>query len=329
MVRFGFIGTNWITDSFIDAAQQINEFKATAVYSRTEEKANQFADKRGIAATYTNLETFANSEEIDAVYIASPNAFHAEQAMLCMKSGKHVIVEKAMASNAAEVKEMIQTAKENNVLLMEAIKTTHMPNFEVIRANLDKIGTVRRYFASYCQYSSRYDAYKQGTVLNAFKPELSNGSLMDIGIYCIFPMISLFGKPTDLKANSYMLDSGVDGQGSILFDYADQGINGMVMYSKISNSYVASEIQGEKGSIIMDNISQPQHVEIKYNDGTTENLSQEQKANTMYYEAKHFIELIENNRTESDVNTYKNSLITAEVLEEARKQFGLVFPADQ
>ncbi|MRH44566.1 oxidoreductase [Aquibacillus halophilus] len=327
MVRFGIIGTNWITEKFINAASEVDDFSLTAIYSRTQERATEFADKFNVDRTYTSLAEFVQSDDVDAVYIASPTSFHAEHAIACMKGGKHVIVEKALASNSEEVKLMIETAKQNNVLLMEALKTTHVPNYKAIKDNLHKIGTVRRYFASYCQYSSRYDSYKEGTVLNAFKPEFSNGSLMDIGIYCIYPMINLFGKPTKLSANGLMLKSGVDGQGSVIFDY--ENLNGVVMFSKISNSYVQSEIQGEKGSILLDSISEPTHVEIKYKDGSTEDLTQNQKSNTMYYEAKAFIELIMNNQTESLINTFENSLNIAIVLEQARKQMGVVFPADQ
>ena len=329
MVRFGIIGTNWITDRLISDASEIEDFSVHAIYSRTEKRASEFAEKYNVEHTYTNLETFAKSKEIDAVYIASPNALHKEQAILCMKHGKHVLVEKPIGSNEKEVKEMIEVAKENNVLLMEALKTTLLPNFETVAANLHKIGKVRRYFASFCKYSSRYDKYKEGTVLNAFKPELSNGSLMDIGIYCIYPMIMLFGNPSSLQANSYMLESGVDGQGSIIFDYEEEGINGMVMYSKISNSYVPSEIQGENGSILLDNISDPTKVEIKYKDGSIEDITVDQKSNTMYYEVKHFIDLIQNGKTESDVNTYEKALTTIKVIEIARKQVGITFPADK
>ena len=96
---------------------------------------------------------------------------------------------------------------------MEAMKTTLLPNFQVIKENIHRIGKVRRYFTSFCKYSSRYDKYKNGEILNAFKPELSNGALMDIGVYCIEPIINLFGKPKSIKANGFMLESGVDGQG--------------------------------------------------------------------------------------------------------------------
>lgn len=327
MVRFGIIGTNWITETFVTAASEVEDFKLAAVYSRTEDKAKQFASKFSVQLTYTDIDEFFGSDQIDAVYIASPNAIHAEQAIQAMNHGKHVIVEKAIASNATEVKALIEAAQENGVLLMEALKTTFLPNFQAVEENLHKIGPIRRYFASYCQYSSRYDAYKEGTVLNAFKPEFSNGSLMDIGIYCIYPMVALFGKPKQVLANAYMLESGVDGQGSVLFDYGQ--MNGTVMFSKITNSYIPSEIQGENGSIIMDNISQPTKVEIRYKDGTVEDITREQKENTMYYEAKAFVEAINQGQTESTVNTFERTFVTASILEEARNQIGLVFPADQ
>ena len=99
----------------------------------------------------------AVSQEIDAVYIATPNSYHAEQAILFLQNGKHVLCEKPLAVNATEVARMIQSAKDHNALLMEAMKSTLLPNFKVIQDNLHKIGPIRRYFASYCQYSSRYE----------------------------------------------------------------------------------------------------------------------------------------------------------------------------
>ncbi|MBU5671159.1 Gfo/Idh/MocA family protein [Paenibacillus brevis] len=327
MLRFGIVGTNWITERFIQAAEETEQFELKAVYSRTEEKGRAFAAKYNYQPTvYTDLAEMASSDEVDAVYIASPNSLHAEQAIVCMKQGKHVLCEKPLASNVKEVQAMLQTAKDHDVLLMEAMKSTLMPNFRVIANNLYKIGRVRRYFASYCQYSSRFDAFKQGTVLNAFKPEFSNGALMDLGIYCIYPMVALFGKPEQVQASGIMLSSGVDGEGSILMRYSD--MDAVVMYSKISDSYAPAEIQGENGTLVIDKINQPYDVKIYYRDGTIEDLRQPQMQESMFYEAREFIELIQTGRRDSTVNTLNNSLIVAEIMEEARRQMGLTFPAD-
>lgn len=325
-IRFGIVGTSKITEEFLKGAKKVDEFVFGAVYSRKEETAKEFASKYGVETTFTNLEEMAKSNLIDAVYIASPNSFHYEQAKIFLCNKKHVFCEKPMASNSKEVNSMIELATENNVLLMEGMKTTLMPNFKIIKDNLHKIGQVRRYFASYCKYSSRYDKYKEGIILNAFKNDLSNGATMDIGVYCIYPMVCLFGAPKEIKVNNFMLESGVDGQGSALFKYDD--MDGSIIYSKIASSYLPSEIQGEEGTIIIDTIHDMKKITINYRNGNTEVISIDQIEENMMYEVKEFIELINNNDLESKINSNENSLNTSKIMEEIRKQIGLVYPAD-
>lgn len=149
---------------------------------------------------------------------------------------------------------------------------------------------------------------------------------MDIGIYCIYPMVCLFGEPKEIKINAHMLESGVDGQGTAIFKY--DHMDGVVMYSKISNSYLPSEIQGEEGSIIIDNIRNVEKVTIKYRNGNIEVISVEQDKENMAAELREFISLITNNMLESKINSHNNSLITSKIIEKTRKQIGLVFPAD-
>ena len=327
MVRIGIVGTNMITEKLLEAANAVVDFELTAVYSRTMEQAEEFASNYGVTKLFTNLEEMAGSDEIDAVYIASPNSFHAEQAILFLQNGKHVLCEKPLAANSVEVTKMIQAAQNHNVLLMEAMKSTLLPGFKVIQDNLHKIGPIRRYFASYCQYSSRYDKYKEGIVLNAFNPKFANGALMDLGVYCLYPLITLFGEPNEVKATGIMLDSGVDGEGSVVLRYDDK--DAVVMYSKISNSYLPSEIQGENGSMIIDKISAPEKVEIHYNDGTTEQLPIEQSHPVMYYEVKEFVDLINSGKMESAINSFANSYITMQVVDRVRTEIGLKFPNDE
>ena len=327
MVRIGIVGTNMITERLLEAAIAIEDFKLAAVFSRTIKQAEKFASNYGVTKIFTNLEEMAGSKDIDAVYIASPNSFHAQQAILFLRNGKHVLCEKPLAANAAEVSKMIQAAKEHNVLLMEAMKSTLLPGFQVVQDNLHKIGPIRRYFASYCQYSSRYDKYKEGIVLNAFNPKFANGALMDLGVYCLYPLITLFGEPNEVKATGIMLESGVDGEGSVVLSYDDK--DAVVMYSKITNSSLPSEIQGEKGSMIIDKISSPEQVEIHYNDGTTEQLPIEQAHPVMYYEVKEFIDLINSGKMESDINTFANSYTTMQVVDRVRAEIGLKYPSDE
>ncbi|SDH99008.1 Predicted dehydrogenase [Alteribacillus persepolensis] len=327
MINMAVIGTNVISERFMNAARLVKDVHIYAVYSRSEETGSRFAKQCDIPKVFTHLEEMARDEMIDAVYIASPNALHASQAITLMNHKKHVLCEKPIASNAREVQEMINASVNNKVALMEAVKNTLVPNFKQIQENLHKIGTIRRYVANYCQYSSRYDAYKEGTVLNAFNPSLSNGALMDIGIYCIYPMVVLFGMPSSLKAHGHLLEANVDGEGSILFDYEE--MEGVVMYSKITNSHMPSEIQGEKGSMIIDAMNVPSCVVIHYNDGTKEEITAVQEDRDMYYEIEEFRHIIKNKSLESSINSHTTSLYTAKIMEKARKQIDVTYPADR
>ncbi|MGG4497346.1 Gfo/Idh/MocA family protein [Brevibacillus reuszeri] len=326
-MRFGVIGTNWITEEFIRAGQEVEGFSLQAVYSRTIDRANEFAEKFSAPHVFTDVEELAASKHIDAVYIASPNSFHAEQAIQCMNLGKHVLCEKPFASNAQEVEAMLLAAEKNNVLLMEAVKSTLAPNFFAIQENLHKLGKIRRYVASNCQYSSRYDAYKEGTILRAFDPNFANGALMDIGIYCLYPLIVLFGEPSQIKAEAVMLESGVDGEGSILLKYPEH--DAVISYSKITTSYLPAEIQGEDATMVIDKINHPQKVEIRYRDGRIEDVTRAQTPKTMHYEIREFMRLFHAGEKESTTNSHTASLLAMQIMDEARKQIGLVFPADQ
>ncbi|KGP72798.1 Gfo/Idh/MocA family protein [Pontibacillus yanchengensis] len=327
MVKFGVIGTNWITDRFLESVKDLKEFELTAVHSRTEEKAEEFARKYNISKTFTDYKDMAKSDTIDAVYIASPNYVHSKQAIVFLNHKKHVLCEKPLASNIKETQAMIDAATKNEVVLMEAMRTTLVPNFKRIQDNLYKLGKVRRYVASYSKYSSRYDAYKEGTVLNAFNPTYSNGSLMDLGVYCIYPLVVLFGEPESIKASGVLLDSGADGSGSILAQYND--MDAVIMHSKMNDSHLPSEIQGEEASMIIhENISTPEYVEIKYKDGSVETISEPHEQEEMYYEGEEFIRLIQQGKKMSTINTLQNSLTTAVIMETARKQIGLIYPAD-
>lgn len=335
-IRFGVIGTNFITDWVLSGARQDERFELTAVYSRTQETADSFAEKHNIPHTFTRLEEMAASSLIDAVYIASPNFLHAEQSILFMNHGKHVLCEKPFASNAREVKAMIEVAGKNKVTLMEAMKPTLTPNFISVKENLHRIGKVRRYFSSYCQYSSRYDKFKEGIVLNAFKPEMSNGAMMDIGIYTLYPLIVLFGRPERIDASGILLSSGVDGQGAVNLQY--DGMNATILYSKIANSSLPTEIQGEDGNILLDRINligsvtysrREQAASGKNLPPTEENINYPTEKEEYYYEVEEFINLILSGKQESEINSLENSLITIEVIDEVRRQLGVVYPADE
>lgn len=337
-VRFGVVGTNFITDWVIEGAREDERFELAAVCSRTRERGEEFAARHRIPHVFTSVEEMAASDVIDAAYIASPNFMHASQSIICMSQGKHVLCEKPMASNAREARAMIEASERYGVTLMEAMKPTMTPHFRAVMENLPRIGTIRRYFASYCQYSSRYDRFKAGELPNAFNPQLSNGAIMDIGVYTIYPMVALFGRPDRITASGLLLSSGVDGQGAATMEYGHR-MQATVIYSKIADSRLRSEIQGEDGIISMDTINRMADITLtpraanigggKNSWSATENISAKTARNEYYYEVAEFIDLVLTGRRESAINSHATSLITMGIIDEIRRQLGVKFPADE
>ncbi|WMJ88191.1 Gfo/Idh/MocA family protein [Anaerocolumna sp. MB42-C2] len=324
MIRFATIGTSKITRQFLQAAKLADHFKLIGAYSRELNKAVSFGQEFGAELFFDNLDVLAECSMIDAIYIASPNSQHYDQAVTMLRSGKHVICEKSLGSNVKEVESMLRIAEANNVKLLEAMRPVFDPGQQLIKQNLSKLGTIRRATLDFCQYSSRYDAFKRGENTNIFDPQLSAGALMDIGVYCIHSLIDLFGQPDSVEAVSVVLNNKIDGAGSILANY--EGMISELIYSKITNSQVPSQIQGENGAMLIPHISNPRKITIKYNDNTEEEIIAENCDNNMIYELNTFLKAIEKNEK---LNYYNEiSLKAIKIMDQVRNQTGIVFPSD-
>ena len=326
MINFAVIGSNWITEKFVNATRVENELSLAAVYSRTLQSAQLFADKFSVKTCYDSLEKLSQDNNLEAVYIASPNSLHFEQSMQMLKAGKHVICEKPLASNATQVELLFQTAIENNVIIFEAYMTAHLPNFKQIKDNLHKIEPLRKAHIHYCQYSSRYPAYLAGDNPNTFNPHFSNGSIMDIGYYCIAFTVALFGKPNKIQATALLLDSGIDGCGTVMLDYGTFSVT--IDHSKVSNSQLNNEIQGENGSLLIEHVAQCEKVTLieQKNDKRTD-LSIDRNENSMVYEAHFFAQQIKKNKIDS--SAMQRAKTTSSVITEIRRLTGVKFPADK
>jgi len=324
MIRFAVIGTNWITRQFVDAAHETGKYTLTAVYSRSLEQAQHFASDYPVEHLFTSLEEMANSDAFDAVYIASPNSLHFPQTRLFLSHKKHVICEKPLASNLREVEEAIAVARENQVVLFEAFKTASLPNFLLLQQSLPKVGKIRKAFINYCQYSSRYQRYLDGENPNTFNPAFSNGSIMDIGFYCLASAVALWGEPHSVQASASLLESGVDAHGTVVLNYGDFDVT--LHHSKVSDSVLASEIQGENGSLVIEKLSECQNVAFVPRGGKAQDLTQPQHINTMLYEAEVFARLVETGEVNHPGLAVSRTTSTLQT--EIRRQTGVVFPAD-
>ena len=327
-LKIGMIGTNFISDDFCEAAAQVPGAELFAVYSRKQETGDAFAAKHNIPRVYTDYDEFLDSG-LDAVYVASPNFAHCSQTLKALDRKKHVLCEKVMAVNEQEVRSMIDCARQNNVVLLEAMRPDFDPAYDLIEQNLPRIGKLRRATFEFCQYSSRYDSFREGIIQNAFNPELGNAAVMDIGVYCIHSLVRLFGAPKNVKAFSTKLSNGFDGSGIVLLEYED--MTAEAVYSKIAVSINPSVLQGEDGSIMIDYISKPESVSLRLREsardtlagGAIEKLPYTPVKNNMIFEIQEFLKLVE--KKEADHKYLKHSLDTIRVLDEVRRQTGIRF----
>ena len=328
-LNIGIIGTNFISSDFCEAAASVPEAALYAVYSRKQETGDGFAKKHGIPRVYTDYDAFLDSG-LNAVYVASPNFVHCEQTLKALRRGKHVLCEKVMAVNETQVQSMINCARENGLILLEAMRPDFDPAYDLIEQTLPRLGRLSRATFEFCQYSSRYDRFLSGETVNAFNPELCNAAVMDIGVYCIHSLVRLFGMPEQIKAFSTKLSNGFEGSGTVLMQY--DGMTAEAIYSKTAVSVTPSVIQGEKGSLLIDYVSRPETLELRLrkgsrdplSGGSTEMLPYTPADNNMIYEIREFIKLIKNKEVNHKYLQY--SLDTIRIIDEVRRQNGIVFP---
>ncbi len=286
-MRIAIIGTGKITERFIDAAKG-HDIQIEAVMSRDPERGRKYADSHGFCRVFTDIESLADSD-IEAAYIATPNSCHAPQSIALLRRGKHVLCEKPLTASFGDAEAMFAAADRGQAVLLEALRSID-PGFDLLRELIPTVGKVRRVQFAMNQYSSRYDNFKRGIIENAFDPTLANAALMDIGVYCVGPLVRLFGVPESVSAESVFMSNNMEGMGTAILRYP--GMLAEVQYSKITQGYVPSQIQGEDGSLIIDAIEDIRRIERVMRDGSREVFVPEKKANNMFYEVGAFLDLI-------------------------------------
>lgn len=325
-MNYAIIGTGWIAKAFADAARIAGGFTPYAIYSRTEEKGRKFASEVGAGKVFTSLEKMAECDEIEAVYIASPNAFHYAQSKLFLEHGKHVICEKPITVEPEEFDELFSLAKAKNLVYIEAIMMMHFPNRFVIENALKLIGKITTARVDFSQLSSKYPALKRGELPNIFNPEMATGALMDLGVYNIYFALYFFGKPDKITSTAFMLETGADGAGTAVFHYPDKQIT--LTYSKLGQSRTATEIYGDEGTLVIESISKLVNIKLIRNDGTEELIAGDtEKEDVMSYEAADFLKFISD--YEGNKNEYfacgEKTLEVSKIMKEIRGQNGIKY----
>lgn len=291
MIKYATIGTSEITECFIKGCEISGRFKHLAVYSRDEERGRAFAQKDGTHKVYTDLEALANDKEIDAVYIASVNSCHAAQTRLMLENGKHVICEKPCVTSPDDYIELKKLADQKGLIYIEAITSRHSKTREALKEAISQVGRIAHIRIDFCQRSSRLDRFYRGEHVNIFDMPLKAGTLNDLGVYCVYAAVDLFGMPYNITAAASYFDNGADSSGTAVFYY--KNTQAVLSYSKAGQSAIGSEIIGDNGTVVIGSISQ--YTDIKLISGGKEKVivPQIDKPEIMSGEATDFANYIE------------------------------------
>lgn len=292
MINLATVGTGDITEKFLSACRLTDRYEFRTAYSRSLENGEKFAKKQGFKHFSDNLISVAKSPEIDTVYMATPNVFHYEQSKLFLENGKNVICEKPITTDCKKYDELLALANEKALIYAEAIMSRHSAGREILLDALSQIGKISQARIDYCQLSSRYEKFKKGERVNIFDMSLAAGTLMDLGVYCVYAALDLLGKPDTVSASAAFADNGADLSGGAVLGYKD--FTAVLSYSKIGQSAIGSEIVGDSGAIKIGSISQYADISLVKNGKEALLLGIPDRAEVMRGEAEKFADYIEN-----------------------------------
>ncbi len=324
-IRFGIVGTGTIAHRFAEAIKNVENAELAAVASRTKENAEKFGDEFGIPFRFDSYEKMAQSDVIDAAYIAVPHSGHIGCSCLMMKGGKHVICEKPMAVNAKEAEEMFRCAKENDVLLMEAMWARLVPGtlkmLELVEEGV--LGDILGVEGKFC-YTMDEDEMGH----HVFAPEHGGGSLLDVGVYGLnFASWYLGNDVEEINAQSSVYN-GVDSHTCAILRYKNGGIadiSSAILLRKPNEGYV----YGSKGYAHLRRFYAPQEIDIYLNSGETMKIPVPYTGNGFEEQIAHFSDCILKGLKESPVVTHEQTLFITRQMDEIRKMTGITYPQDK
>lgn len=324
-IRLGTIGSGMIVHAILDNVRKTPGIRVAAVYSRSPETARTLAAEYGAEKGYTDMDAFLADEEVNCVYIATPNLLHYVQAKKALLAGKHVILEKPFCPTLTQARELVKIAKERKLLLVDAVPTAYLPNLAVVKRELPKIGRLRLAMGNYSQYSSRYDKLLAGEMTNIFHPDYAGGCLMDINFYNIYLNVALFGKPKDAVYYPNLYQEKIDTSGVMVLRYDD--FVSQNAGAKDTWGVNFFQIEGEKGYIYLSGGNAIESVRVVTKD-SDETFNMQPDPDRWSYEVKRVTELLLAEDYETLCRGLDVMLDVISTIEEARKKAGIRFPCD-
>lgn len=304
-MKWGIIGAGRIAHRFCNALRMLNDCELYAVACRTQQKADLFKELHPCTKSYAGFENIVNDEEIDAVYIATPHQYHYEWIMKCLKAHKAVLVEKPACMSVDEINDVIQCAKENNTLFMEAMKTRFIPLYKEIKNRIHngEIGEITSIYASLC------NEIPQKAIDESYLGDpTSGGVLTDTGIYPI-SWIEDYCKGDGYCLNHLYVNVKNDVNYYTRADMSFNDIDVIVECAMDRNHGKQAIIRGTKGKIIVEDMHRP--IRAFINDVEIE---MPYEVDDMFSQIFHFVDLYNENKIESDIMPFVSSKRCAQIM---------------
>lgn len=319
-IRWGIVGPGNIANKFAVAIKNVEGAELTAVAARSLEKGSEFAAKYGIPKVFGGYDSMAASDEVDAVYIATPHPFHKPCAELFLKAGKHVLCEKPLCINEAQAHVLQKCARENGVFLMEAMWTRFLPAIKEACAIVASgaIGEVMGLTAVFCYACTPEEEPK------IFQNDMAGGSLLDVGVYGLhFAALFLGTEPESIHANAW-IQYDVDCHTKILLQYANGAIaevSSAISLEKPKSAY----IYGTKGRIYLPRFFGAKELFVTI-DGKEEHLVRPGIGEGFEEEIMEACNCIRAGKLESDVLPLSESISIIRQMDRVRRQIGVKYP---
>jgi predicted dehydrogenase len=322
-MKWGFIGTGFIAQKMADALHTLGNHSVAAALTRSLPGACEFAKKNSVKKIYNHIDEFLADPDVEIIYVATPHNLHVDGVTASLEKGKPVLCEKPMGLNTAQTEKMIALARSKKIFLMEAMWTHFFPVWEKVREILSsgELGEIRLVEGKFCFAST---LGLQGRHLNK---ELAGGALLDVGIYPIYAAQMIYNEfPSQITGSARISSTGVDEINSMIFTYPSGGIASLSSSVTI-DAPVDAYIYGTRGYIHIPVFFQPDRLFV-VKEGKEKKIEFDRLGNGYTYEVLEVERCLKNGLTESQLITHQRSLDVARIMDELRRQWGVIYPGE-
>jgi len=324
-IRWGILGAGGIAAKFGSDLRAAPGSTIAAVAARDGRRAAAFAGRLGIPRSYGSYRELVEDEDVDVVYIATTHAQHHEQALLALRAGKPVLVEKAFTLNARQAREVVAEARARRLFCMEAMWMRLHPLIRQV-ADLVRAGELGEVVGLRADLSKTFHPDRD---VRLFDPAAGGGALLDLGVYPVTLAWLLLGRPATVQATGSRGSTGVDLTAALQLGYAD-GRVGQVYCSAISESPYAALLTGTAGWVRFEGrMHHPTALTVHTAAGERVLSAPPVQGNGFNWEIAEVESCLRDGVTESPLAPLEDTIGVLEILDDARRQLGVRYDADE